>query len=175
MDFNYVPVVIPIIISGNFQYVPGYVYHGSGLISLITTTSPVQKEEEGLSPYFDIIKTTTTIAMTYLIVTAKQDVVWRKPMPKKLYVGSVGTTILIDVGEDISGATTAAIDVQKPDGMEVTWVGDVYDHTKVRYITIANDIDQSGWWKLRPHIVMPSPGYDGPAATIEIMVYDEFN
>lgn len=62
----------------------------------------------------------------------------------KHYIGEVGKTIIINCGEDISGATTAKIMVKKPDGSTSEWVATVYAMggrcNYIKYVTIGEDI-----------------------------------
>ena len=56
-------------------------------------------------------------------------------MSDKVYEGSTGVEILIDMGQDISDATVHSILVRK-DGAEETWDAEVYtsDTTYLRYV-----------------------------------------
>jgi len=75
--------------------------------------------------------------------------------PDAYYVGDIGTAIITDVCSDITTSTVAALDVTKPDGTQVRWMGSVYDTTKIRYYVNANDFDQAGEYRLQAYVEMP--------------------
>lgn len=83
---------------------------------------------------------------------------------KEIFVGDVGTAFTLTVVEgtsvvDISSASVKEILFQKPSGTVVTKTATFQtDGTdgKIRYITIAGDIDESGYWLYQGHIVLPS-------------------
>lgn len=55
----------------------------------------------------------------------------------KPYIGDIGTIILLDVGQDITGATVANIKVKLPDETETEWIGSVYDEKYVKYVILG--------------------------------------
>ncbi len=91
----------------------------------------------------------------------------------KIYVGDVGTVILINMGEDISAATTANLIVRKPgDDTDYTWTGSVYNDDYLKYTTLSGNLSVEGEYKLQPSIVLPT--WSGKGETVIIRVYDEF-
>lgn len=88
--------------------------------------------------------------------------------PGKYYVGDVGTQILVDTCSDITTATLVRLDVTKPDGTEVQWVGSVSDTTKILYIVSAGDFDQAGEYRLQSYVEIP--GWQGHGDTITFRV-----
>jgi len=91
----------------------------------------------------------------------------------KIYVGDVGTVILVNMGEDISGATTTNLIVLKPgDSTEYTWSGSVYNDNYLKYTTLSGNISVEGEYKLQPYIVLST--WSGKGETVTIRVYDEF-
>ena len=84
-----------------------------------------------------------------------------------LHLEDIGTIIRVTVQDtntscvaeslDISSATTKNFILKKPDGTKVTLAG-VFttDGTngQIQYVTIANDLDQVGDWKLQLHLVL---------------------
>jgi len=88
--------------------------------------------------------------------------------PDKYYVGDVGTQLLVDVCSDITTATLVALDVTKPDGTAVRWVGTVSDTTKILYVVAVGDFDQAGEYRLQSYIEMP--GWIGHGGTVTFKV-----
>jgi len=84
---------------------------------------------------------------------------------EEIHVGDIGTAFRVtlydcDVVVDLTGITTAEITFQKPDESTVTKTASIYvgDPTLgvIEYITLANDLDQEGSWKLQAHVVIPT-------------------
>lgn len=92
---------------------------------------------------------------------------------KKVYVGDVGTAILLDVGEDVTGATVS-INVQRPCGTETTWAATVYNANFVRHVTTAESLPVPGSYRLQPQVALADGSWSGKGATVEIEVYDKF-
>ncbi len=64
-----------------------------------------------------------------------------------------------NVAVDISSATVKTIKFQKPDNLTVSKTADfTTDGTdgKIDYVSITNDIDVKGEWKIQGYIEMPS-------------------
>lgn len=74
-------------------------------------------------------------------------------MADKIYAGSTGVEILIDMGQDISDATVHSILVRK-DGEESSWDAEVYtaDTTYLRYVTSTALV--AGTYYLHPLITL---------------------
>lgn len=90
----------------------------------------------------------------------------------KIYVGDVGTEIILDCGVDISTATVRKIKVRKPDGTNAEWAA-VSEGTKaIKYVVQAGDIAKAGVWRLQAYIEMP--GWLGSGQTVDVRVYDLF-
>lgn len=72
-------------------------------------------------------------------------------MTTDIYVNDIGTQIILDTGKDLteSGINEVSIDVKKPDGSTLNWVGSVLETTKILYETKPNDLDQAGTWQLQ--------------------------
>lgn len=62
-------------------------------------------------------------------------------MQIKHYIGDTGKTIIINCGEDISGATSTKIKVKKPDGVTTTWNASIYAmggrYNYIKYVTVG--------------------------------------
>ncbi len=79
-------------------------------------------------------------------------------------VGDTGTRFELtvvenDVAVDISSATMKTIKFQKPDNSVVSKTADFTtdgSDGKIDYVSITNDIDVRGEWKIQGYIEMPS-------------------
>jgi hypothetical protein len=95
----------------------------------------------------------------------------------EIHVGDIGTTFkcLIkddDVVRDVSGATTKELIFSKPSGETMTKTATfTTDGTDgyIEYSTITDDLDESGYWKLQGHIVLP--GLDLRTNIVTFKVY----
>lgn len=82
----------------------------------------------------------------------------------EIHVEDIGTVFELTIKDgssvvDVSSATTKQISFEKPDGV-------VEDHAasfttdgtdgKIRYATIAGDLDTDGKWKIQGKIILPS-------------------
>lgn len=92
---------------------------------------------------------------------------------KKLYVGDVGTSIILDCGQDISAATARSIDVKKPDGSIVSWSAVASGTTAIRFDTVAGTLDKGGTWKVQARVTLPTGDWSG--ATAEFDVFERFS
>lgn len=88
-------------------------------------------------------------------------------MSDQIHVGDIGTQLIVTVyddGEivDISSATTLTIFIKKPDGSSISKVGLLYtDGTdgKMYCISIANDFDMSGNYKIQGKVTLGGGTY----------------
>ena len=90
----------------------------------------------------------------------------------KIYVGDVGTSISLNTGLDLTGATVTDIYVKKPDGTLVTWTGTVTDDTCITRVTQAGDLDQKGVYYVQAKLSLG--GWVGRGETANFTVYDVF-
>jgi len=93
----------------------------------------------------------------------------------KIYVGDVGTAIIVDCGSDLHGAS-ADLAVRKPDGSEAIWVAAVVvmdgKERFLRYVTHDGDLDQPGTYKVQARVHVP--GWTGRGATFAFKVYQHY-
>ena len=73
-----------------------------------------------------------------------------------IYEGSLGVVIVLDTGIDLASATSVRIRYKKPNGVRGSWVGDVYESTKIKYTTISGDLNVSGNWRIQAYAVLPT-------------------
>ena len=120
----------------------------------------------------------------------------------KIYVGDIGTIILVDTSSDISTATKVSLMVKKGSLDEIEWVAANYVETlqeyvddanvsakltdpefdgmaptdnverRVKYVTVDGDLDVSGKYKVQ--VRQESPTWTGRGMTFEIAVIDHF-
>lgn len=60
------------------------------------------------------------------------------------FKGDIGLEIIVETDFDLTGATVTDLKIKKPNGTIVTWDADIYDETKLRYVTEDGDLDQYG-------------------------------
>jgi len=73
-----------------------------------------------------------------------------------VFVGDVGTEIILDCGTDVSSATIKNIVVRKPNGNRLTW-GAVFDGANsIKHVTVDGDLDMAGTWHLQASVTMPT-------------------
>ena len=90
-----------------------------------------------------------------------------------IYLGDIGTTIIVDTGIDLTGATTLELKVQKPSGAESTWTATIADgYTApdglLQYVTQSGDLDEVGSWKLQAHRIATGVNHLGDTAQFEV-------
>jgi hypothetical protein len=93
-------------------------------------------------------------------------------MANKYYVGDIGTVIDVDLGENISTATSVAFSILKPDGTTETWEAEIYADNYLRYATQEGDLDQAGTYKIQPLITLLA--WSGRGETAEFEITAEF-
>jgi len=90
----------------------------------------------------------------------------------KYYVDDVGTTILVDVGSDVSEATECLLYVRKPNGTVVTWIAAVSGAEEISYVVQDGDWDLAGIYMLQAYVV--TPAWSGRGSTATFTVYTDF-
>lgn len=97
-------------------------------------------------------------------------------MANKIYVGDIGTAIVLNLGVDLTDATSPELHVQKPDGTIVTWPGAIFtiDSARnfIRYVTTLGDLSLPGKYKVQGHVSIG--GWSGHTETVTFTVYEEF-
>lgn len=86
----------------------------------------------------------------------------------EVFVGDVGTELLLDCGTDISTATLVKIIARTPRGNKKEWVGTIQGTTLVRYVVGAGDLDYPGNWALQVYVEMPGWSGRGALATLKV-------
>ena len=74
-----------------------------------------------------------------------------------VFVGAIGQKIVLDVGVDISAATTKQIKYQKPNGTTGNWTAAEETTTSISYTTTAaTDLDVDGTWRFQAYVITSS-------------------
>ncbi len=97
-------------------------------------------------------------------------------MGNKVYVGDVGTAIVVDCGYDISEATDTSLKVRLPDGTSVTWAAEIHaidgETRYLRYVTKAGDFQAAGNYRLQASLTLN--GWSGLGETASFTVYSAY-
>ena len=88
----------------------------------------------------------------------------------KVYVGDVGTDIVLNTGVDISAATTLKIKYKKPGGSVEEWDGVLEGTTSIKYTTVTGDLDTAGLWSFQAYVVLPS--WTGHGELVQHQIYE---
>lgn len=90
----------------------------------------------------------------------------------KVYVGDIGTEIILDCGSNITTATVLQIRAQKPSGAVVTWTAAISGTNSVRYVVASGDLDEAGAWILQAYVRLPA--WDGLGESYRLRVHAPF-
>ena len=96
-------------------------------------------------------------------------------MADKVFVGDVGTAIILDCGEDVSGGSNPRIAYQKPSyesGASGEWVAEVYQSNYLKYVTVDGDLDEAGDYRVQAKLTLS--GWTGRGETALFKVYGVF-
>ncbi len=92
-------------------------------------------------------------------------------MEDKIYQGDVGLEINVNCQEDLSSATSPKILIKKPDGNIIEKDASI-SGTSLIYITIANDLDLTGLYRIQPKLSIGS--WSGSGVTTRFFVQPPF-
>jgi hypothetical protein len=90
----------------------------------------------------------------------------------KVYVGDIGTDIILDTTHSLVAATAVSIEVLKPDSTTASWAASVTATTKVHFVSVAGTFDVAGIYRLQAKATLPSGVWLGE--TVELTVYTPF-
>ena len=74
-------------------------------------------------------------------------------MVTRIYAGTVGLLIKIDMSETISEATDYSLNVKKPSGAFVMWTPTIGSPTEFYYVTVVGDLD-AGSYIIQPRLTL---------------------
>lgn len=85
-----------------------------------------------------------------------------------VFVGDVGTKILLDCDANVSLSSVRKIMGRKPSGTKVEWSAALEGTDSIQYTTQAGDLDEVGRWRLQAYVEMPAWKGSGEVATLVI-------
>ena len=91
---------------------------------------------------------------------------------KKFYINTIGISIHVETGENISLASELVLRVKKPDGTIVNWAGSLEGLTKIKYTVVSGDLDQAGIYYLQAYVKLAS--WTGLGETTNFTIYNSF-
>lgn len=89
-------------------------------------------------------------------------------MTTSVKVGDYGTLINVDTGADLSTVTVQKIFYKKPDGTIGEWVASISENRYLQYVTLEDDIDIPGIWKIQAYIETPAGVWYGDMAKFSV-------
>lgn len=85
-----------------------------------------------------------------------------------VFVGDIGTEIILDCGTDISTGTLFHIEARKPNGTKVTWTAALDGTRKIKYAVQSGDLNLPGNWALQAYVELPDWSGRGEIATLQV-------
>jgi len=86
-----------------------------------------------------------------------------------VFKGAIGQKIILNVGVDISAATTRQIKYWRSDGTSGAWTAAEESSTSISYTTTsASDLSIVGLWKLQAYVVTPDWTDHGDIVRIDV-------
>jgi len=87
-----------------------------------------------------------------------------------VFIGDTGVKIILEVGTDITSATTRKIKYRKPGGDSGSWTAIQESSISISYTTTAaTDLNEAGRWRLQAYVVTPSWTLSGKIANINVL------
>lgn len=84
--------------------------------------------------------------------------------------GDIGTAVDCNMRINLTASTVRQIKYRKPSGTAGTWTATLVGTERLRYITLAGDIDEAGAWQFQPYA--EKPGWSGHGRAQTVMVED---
>jgi len=100
-------------------------------------------------------------------------------MSCEIHLNDIGTVFRLTILDcenqiiPISNASNIIITFKKPSGVSVAKLGTLYtdgEDGKVQYVTIANDLDEIGNWKIQAKVTLPTGTWNSNIESFK--VYD---
>lgn len=91
----------------------------------------------------------------------------------RCYIGEIGTDIILNLGEDITGATGRTIEVKKPDNTTDSWAASIYNSNYLKYTIQSGDFDQAGVYIFQAALTLS--GWTGLGDAVKLTVYSLFD
>lgn len=81
----------------------------------------------------------------------------------------IGTSIVLDVGIDVTGASGISIEVKKPSGAQSSWSAVLYSGNKsIEHVIVTNDLDEIGDYILQAKLTLGSGTWRGDPAILTV-------
>ena len=93
-------------------------------------------------------------------------------MANKIYAGTVGLLIRIDMGETISAATDYSLKVKKPSGLFAVWTPTIGSPTEFYYVTEVGDLLDVGPYIIQPQLTLGA--WSGLTSPVKLRVSREY-
>ena len=93
-------------------------------------------------------------------------------MANKIYAGTIGLEIRIDMVDIITGATNLKFYVRKGDKTEVTWIPSIFGTTKLIYDTVIETDLIAGLMIITPYLELGS--WKGLCDSVQVIVEEKF-
>jgi hypothetical protein len=87
----------------------------------------------------------------------------------KVYVGDVGTEIVVNCGVNISSATEMSIKARKPSGAMVTLSAVLSGQNYMKHVTTEGEMNEPGNWQLQAYVDMPTWRGLGETAILPVL------
>lgn len=86
-----------------------------------------------------------------------------------VFVGDVGTEIVLDCGINVSSATVRKIIVKTPSGVRREWTAVADGTNSIKRTTLAGDLDMPGEWVLQAYVEMTAWQGHGSKAVLNVL------
>jgi len=89
-------------------------------------------------------------------------------MANRIYTGTVGLPIKIDMDEPIGAAENYSLKVKKPNGLFAVWIPFIGSTTEFYYYTVAGDLATPGTYTIQPQLKLGT--WEGLGASVKLRV-----
>ena len=86
----------------------------------------------------------------------------------KIYIGDIGTAIVLDTGQSLAGASAVSIEALKPGGTTASWPGTVVESNKIQFLSLADTFVAAGEYKLQAKVALPSGTWRGETVALTV-------
>lgn len=90
-----------------------------------------------------------------------------------IFVGDIGTEIILDTLEDITDAISMSIEARRPDRTLVSWPATLEGTTAIKHVTVPTTLNMAGIWKLQAKVTIESGG-SWRGETVNMLVKRDF-
>lgn len=90
-----------------------------------------------------------------------------------VFVGDVGTEIILDCGVSITSSTVRKIIARTPNGTIKQWTSSLEGTNSIKYTIVDGDLDRPGEWQLSAYVEMP--GWKGSGEITKLTVKPPLN